>query len=200
MIYGREALTRELINDIRHPVLAPVVRAVLDEVVGPAVLGPLPPPPHARAVVEPDARPLRLASGNFEAIAASDPFDAVHVHRPAIAPEHRGDPTLAVASVPQRQGDDGSRQSSLVLDQEGDLALGRTMLTQDTASEAFGHTVLGNDIRDTGPAASRALRFCWRCPPGPKALSLEIIFSGVRSEITRRRRRFSVFKDFSRLT
>ena len=154
---------------------------------------PLRPQPHARAVVEPEARPLRLASRNLEALVAPDAFDALHVHRPAIAPEHRGDPTVAVASVLQRQGDDGSRQSSLVLDHHGDFALRRTMLTQDTASEAFGHTVLGNDVSDTSPAASRAQKF-------PEAASFKMSFSSVRSEIARRRRRFSVSKDFSRLT
>ena len=38
-----EALTRELIDDVQHPVLAPVVRAVLDEIVGPDVNGTLGP-------------------------------------------------------------------------------------------------------------------------------------------------------------
>ena len=67
------------------------------------------------------------------------------------------------------------------------------MLTQDTASEAFGHTVLGNDVCDTSPAASRAQKF-------PEAASFKMSFSSVRSEIARRRRRFSVSKAFSRLT
>jgi hypothetical protein len=67
------------------------------------------------------------------------------------------------------------------------------MLTQDTTSEAFRHTVLSNDVIDTSPAASRAQKF-------PEAASFRMSFSRVRSEIARRRRRFSVSRDFSRLT
>lgn len=72
-------------------------------------------------------------------------------------------------------------------------ALGRTMLAQDTASEAFRHAMLGNDVVDASPAASRAQKV-------PEAASLRISFSRVRSEIARRRRGFSISKDFSRLT
>ena len=67
------------------------------------------------------------------------------------------------------------------------------MLAQNTTSEAFRHTVLGNDVVDTGPAASRAHKF-------PEAASFRISFSKVRSEIARRRRWFSVSRGFSRLT
>ncbi len=67
------------------------------------------------------------------------------------------------------------------------------MLAQDTTGEAFGHTVLGNDEVDTRPAASRAQKF-------PEAASFRMSFSRVRSEIARRRRWFSVSRDFSRFT
>ena len=70
----------------------------------------------------------------------------------------------------QRQGDDGSRQSGFVLGQDGDLALGRTMLTQDTAGEAFRDAMLGNDVIDASPAASRAQTF-------PEAASFRISFT-----------------------
>ena len=135
---------------------------------------PLRPQPQAGAVVEPEARPLRLTSGNLEALAAPDPLDALHVHRPAVTPEQGRDSTIAVAPILQSQSDDGGRHSDLILNHDGDLALGRTMLAQDTASEAFGHTVLGNDEVDTGPAASRAQKF-------PEAASFRISFSKVRS-------------------
>ena len=173
---------------------------MLDEVVRPDVVRMLWPQTQARAVVEPKACPLRLASRNLEPLVAPDPLDALHVHRPAVTLEQSRDPTVAVAPVLEGQSDDGGRQSGLVLDQDGDLALRRTMLPQDTAGETFGHAVLGNDVSDTRPAASRAQKFCWRCPSGPDAASFKMSFSRARSEIARRRRWFSVSKDFSRLT
>jgi hypothetical protein len=48
-----EGLARELVDHGQHPELAPVVRPVLDEVVGPDVVRPLRPQPQARAVVQP---------------------------------------------------------------------------------------------------------------------------------------------------
>ena len=53
--------------------------------------------------------------------------------------------------------------------------------------------MLGHDVVDTSPAASRAQKF-------PEAASFRMSFSRVRSEIARRRRWFSVSRDFSRLT
>ena len=67
------------------------------------------------------------------------------------------------------------------------------MLAQDAAGEAFRHTVLSYDVIDASPAASRAQKF-------PEAASFRISFSKVKSEIVRRRRWFSVSRDFSRLT
>jgi hypothetical protein len=67
------------------------------------------------------------------------------------------------------------------------------MLAQDTAGEAFRYAMLGNDVVDTRPAASRAQKF-------PEAASFKMSFSKVRSEIARRSRWFSVSRDFNRLT
>ena len=103
---------------------------------------------QAGTVVEPEACPLWLAIRDLEPFTAPDPFDALRVHFLAVAPGHRHDPTVAIAPVPESHRDNGGRQSGLVLDQDGDLALRRTMLAQNTASDAFGHTVLGNDVID----------------------------------------------------
>ncbi|ACK84196.1 hypothetical protein Mchl_3373 [Methylorubrum extorquens CM4] len=50
------------------------------------------------------------------------------------------------------------------------------MLSQNTSGEAFGHTVLGNDVVDASPAASLAQKF-------PEAASSRVSFSKVKSEI-----------------
>ena len=58
----RQALMGELIDDVEHAVLAPVMRAVLDEVVGPDVIGLLGPQTDAGAVVN-QRRPRLAACG-----------------------------------------------------------------------------------------------------------------------------------------
>lgn len=119
------------------------VRAVLDEVVRPDVTGPLRPQAHARAVVEPEASPLRLSGWDFEPLPPPDALDPLHVDRPAVTPEQGRDPAVAVASILQSQGDDGGCQGGLVFGHHGALTLRRTMLAQDTAGEAFRHAMLG---------------------------------------------------------
>ena len=131
------ALPSKFVDDVQHPVLATIVRAVLDEVVGPDVIGPPRSEAHARTVVESEARPLGLASRNLEPLASPDALDLLHVDRPAIASEEYRDPTVPVAPVMDGQGDDGGRQSGFVFDQHGAFALSRTMLAQDAASEAL---------------------------------------------------------------
>jgi hypothetical protein len=54
-----QALVGELVDDVEQPELAPVVGAVLDEVVAPDVVGPLRAQPEAGAVGQPQAAALR---------------------------------------------------------------------------------------------------------------------------------------------
>ena len=49
----RDALVRELINDIEHPVLPPLMGAVFDEVVRPDMVAPLRAEADAGPIVEP---------------------------------------------------------------------------------------------------------------------------------------------------
>src|SRR3954463_94543 len=55
-----QALVGELIEDVEQPELAPVMGAVLDEVVAPDVVGPLRADPDAGAGGQPQPPPLRL--------------------------------------------------------------------------------------------------------------------------------------------
>ena len=50
----RQALAGELVDDVEHAELPAVVGAVLDEVVGPDMVGALGPKPHAGAVIQPE--------------------------------------------------------------------------------------------------------------------------------------------------
>ena len=56
----RQAFAGELVDDVEHAELAAVMGAVLDEVVGPDMVGMLRPQPDARAVVQPQPAPLGL--------------------------------------------------------------------------------------------------------------------------------------------
>ncbi len=55
-----QALTSELVDDVQHPVLPPVVGDVLNEVVAPDVARPLRSQSDARSIVEPEPSPSRL--------------------------------------------------------------------------------------------------------------------------------------------
>src|SRR6056297_3999641 len=55
-----KALPSELVDDVQHAELPAVVGAVLDEVIGPDMVGPLGSEPHAGAAVQPQTPLLRL--------------------------------------------------------------------------------------------------------------------------------------------
>jgi hypothetical protein len=51
--HDRQAAPRELINDGQHPKGSPILGAILDEVIGPDMIGPLGSETDARSVIEP---------------------------------------------------------------------------------------------------------------------------------------------------
>jgi hypothetical protein len=55
----------ELIDEIEHPIIPPLVRAILDEVIGPDMVGPLAAQPDAGSVRKPDATLLGLFGGDL---------------------------------------------------------------------------------------------------------------------------------------
>jgi hypothetical protein len=55
----------ELVGDVEHAVLPAIMSAVLDEVVGPDVVGMLRPQTNAGAICEPEAAPFGLLLGNL---------------------------------------------------------------------------------------------------------------------------------------
>ena len=189
----RQALAGELVDHVQHPDLPPIVCSGFHEVVGPDVVRALRTQPDARAVVEPEAAPLRLPCRNLQPLPSPDPLDPLEIHRPAGRPQHRGDPTIAIAAVLDGERDDVGRESRLVVRGRGDLALRRAVLPEHTARHALGHAVLGHHMLDAGTAASGAQKF-------PAAASRRISFSIVRSETARRSRVFSASSSFKRFT
>ena len=188
-----QALAGELVDDVEHPVLAPVMRAVLDEVVGPDVVRALRPQPDARAVVEPEPAPLGLPPRHLEPLPPPDPLDPLAVHRPARIPQQGGDPAVAVAAVAGGERDDRGGQCRLVISCRQTFALRGAVLPENPARPPLGHAELGNHMLHAGAATGGAQEF-------PRAASARIILSSVRSETARRSRVFSASSSLRRLT
>jgi hypothetical protein len=69
----------ELVDDVEQADFAPVMGALLEEVVGPDVVGALGPQPEKRSVTQPQASTLGLPGGDFQPLASPDPLDPLVV-------------------------------------------------------------------------------------------------------------------------
>jgi hypothetical protein len=69
----------ELVEQVEHPILASIVGAVLDKVVGPNMSAVLRPEPNARSVGQPEPAALRLLMGNLQPLALPDTLDPLVV-------------------------------------------------------------------------------------------------------------------------
>src|SRR5206468_12096786 len=90
--------------------LAPVMGALLEEVVGPDVIGALGPQPDARSIIQPQASALGLSGGDLQPLASPDPFDPLVVDQPACPAQQLGDLAVAVATILPSQLDHVLRQ------------------------------------------------------------------------------------------
>jgi hypothetical protein len=61
----RQAFMAELVEHVEHPILASIIRAVLDKVVGPDMIAVLRAQPNARSVGQPEPAALGLLMGNL---------------------------------------------------------------------------------------------------------------------------------------
>ena len=73
----------ELVEHVEHPVLASLVGAVLDKVVGPDMIAVLRPQPNARSVGQPEPAALGLLIGNLQPLTLPDTLDPLVVDCPA---------------------------------------------------------------------------------------------------------------------
>ena len=136
--HDRQGLAGELVDHAQHPELATVVRAMLDEVIGPDVVRPLRPQPDAGSVVQPEPTPLRLSCRRLQPLPPPDPLDPLGIRHPARLAQERGDPPVAVAAAGRRQRDDVCGQPLFVLGRAQDAALGRSRLARHPAGAALG--------------------------------------------------------------
>ena len=183
----------ELIDGIEHPVFAPVMGAVLDEVITPHMVGMLGPQAHAGAVGKPQAATLRLFGRHLDPLTPPDALDPLVVDHPAgLNTQQLGDLAIAVATVVPSQRDEVFGQAGLVLATLRRLALRRTVLSECLAGTALRDAQFVSDMLDAETAACGAQKF-------PRAASCRITLSRVRSDTARRRRAFSVSSSLKRL-
>src|SRR5918998_399959 len=113
---NRQALVRELVDDVEHAVLPSVMGAVLDEVVGPDMVGALGPQAEAGAVRQPEPPALGLLFGDLQPLAAPDPLHPLVVDHPAgCGSQQLGDLAVAIAAVLARELDDVGGEPFLVV-------------------------------------------------------------------------------------
>ena len=99
----RQTLPRVLVEHRQKFQDAPVVRSRAHEVIGPDVILVQRPEPDARAIVEPQPTPLRLAFGHFQALLTPDLLHTLVVHMPPFDAQQIRDLTIAVATETARQ-------------------------------------------------------------------------------------------------
>jgi hypothetical protein len=146
----------ELVEDVEQPELAPVVGAVLDEVVGPDVVAMLGPQPDARSVRQPEPSAFGLLPGDLQPLASPNPLDPLVVDEPACSAQQLGDLAVAVASILPSKLDDVGAEPLLVVSTTRDLALRRAMLAERRAGATLGYTQLPANVLDADPATRGA--------------------------------------------
>jgi hypothetical protein len=147
---------RELVDDVEDAVFAPIMGAILDEVVGPDVVRVLRPQPDAGSVVEPEPATFGLFGRDLQALAFPDPLDPLLVHQPACRLQEGGDLTIAIPAIEPGQRDDVGRQLLLVLSAPRVLALCRAMLAERRTGATLGDAEKASDMLDAGAPARGA--------------------------------------------
>ena len=151
-----QALVGELVDDVEHADLAPIVGAVLDKVVGPDVVAVLGPEPDAGAVGQPEAAALRLPGGNLQPLASPDPLDPLVVDEPSSPAQQLGDLAIAIAAILASQLDGVGRQPLFVFTALRDLTLRRAMLAERRTGAALGDGQPPSNMLDAGAATRGA--------------------------------------------
>ena len=159
-----QAFMGELVEHVEHPILASIVGAVLDEVVGPDVIAALGPQPNARSISQPEPAALGLLMGNLQPLALSDTLDPLVVDCPARLAQQRGDLAIAIAAVLPGKLDNIGGEMLLVVTTARDLALRRARLPERRTSATLGDVQLRSHLLNAG-TATRGLRSFPERPP-----------------------------------
>jgi hypothetical protein len=152
----RQALVRELVEDIEHAILPPIMRAMLDEVVGPHVIAMLRSQADARTIRQPQTTSFGLLLGNLQPLTSPNPLDPFVVHNPASVAKQGCDFAVAVATILPGELDDVGRQPLLVVAALRRLALCRAVLAERRTGATLGDAKLTTNMLDADTATRRA--------------------------------------------
>ena len=152
----RQAFMGKLVEHVEHPILASVMGAVLDEVIGPDMIALLRAQPHARSVGQPEPAALGLLRWDLQPLASPDTLDPLVVDYPARLPQQSGDLAIAVAAVLPGKLDNIGRETLLVVTTTRDLALCRAMLPERRTGATLGDMQLRSDLLNAGAATRGA--------------------------------------------
>src|SRR5262249_33194038 len=181
----RQAFMGELVEHVEHPVLASLVGAVLDKVVGPDMIALLRPQPNARSVGQPEPAALGVLMGDLQPLTLPDTLDPLVVDCPARLAQQFGDLAIAVAAVLPSKLDNIGGEKRPVPPSAQDPALCRAMLPERRTGATLGDMQLRSHLLNAGTATRGACR-----------MSL----SSVKSETALRSRLFSSSRSLRRFT
>ena len=146
----------ELVDDVQHPVLPPVMGSILDKVVGPDVIAVFWPKTDARSVIEPQPPALGLFGGDLQTLSPPEALDPLVIDLPPRPAQELRDLAIAVAAVLPGQGDHVGGQPLFVFRAPRHLALRRAVLTEHHTGAALGHPHRVPDVLDAGAPARGA--------------------------------------------
>ncbi|OCX66879.1 hypothetical protein BFP70_04205 [Thioclava sp. SK-1] len=141
---------------VEHAVGPPVCRPVLDEIIGPDLVRPFSPQPHAGAIRQPKPPAFLLFLRHFKPFAPPNPLDPLVVDAPSRLNQQAGDLPIALPSIFARQFGDVGRQKRFVLTTGRDLALGRPVLSQSPTGTALGNAEFLPDVINALTTTRRA--------------------------------------------
>jgi len=107
---------------------------------------------NTRSVIQPKSAFLRLFYRNLQPLTSPQAFNTLVIDHPPRTSKQGRDPAIAVTSVLPGQFDHVGDPSVFIGTTCGNMALGRTVLSQNTTGTAFGNAKLvdqctGDDVR-----------------------------------------------------
>jgi len=151
-----DAFPRELFDYVEHGDFPAIVRPILDEIIGPHMVGVFRSQSDAGTVVQPQPTALWLLVRHFQPLPPPDALDPFDVHNPASLMQHRGDAAIAIAAILEGKRRDVGGQRRFVIRGLCDLALCGTMLTKNPACPSLGHIQLIDDMVHASAATGKA--------------------------------------------
>src|SRR5262245_61465329 len=190
--HQRQTFTRVLIDDRQPLQRPPARRAVEDKVPGPHVVWVLRATAHASVGAVPQMPLFPGFLRHFQPLPAPQPIHALAIHRPALTPQQRPDPPIAITRMLTHQRQHPFHQPTLRILDAGPITLRLSRLTQHPARPSLAHPEAPPHANDRLLPACRTRQF-------PSRASLSMALSNPASASSFFRRLFSSSSSLSRL-